>query len=110
MLIIASYALEKVDASTKVLVDAAGLLAEVHECEVALCRAKWRLVSLQLSAFEKASVAKWDIAQRIVDVMAQRPCFDIATGSFKEAYRALIAALDDRESLQRTFGKTGMLR
>lgn len=102
MLIIASYALEKVDASTKVLVDAAGLLAEVHECEVALCRAKWRLVSLQLSAFEKASVAKWDIAQRIVDVMAQRPCFDIATGSFKEAYRALIAALDDRESLQRT--------
>lgn len=102
LLIIASYALDKVPEDMKSLVDCAGLLKEVLTCEVELCRTKWKLVKLQLSAFDRASLTKWDIAQRIVDVLARRPCFDMATGSFQQGYVALISALESRAQLQQT--------
>jgi len=101
LLMIASYALDKVPEEMASQVDGAGLLMEVRQCEVALCRAKWQLVKGQLSAFERASLSKWDIAQRIVDVLALRPCFD-ASGSFRDAYDALIGALQGRAKLQQT--------
>eukprot|EP00435_Cladocopium_sp_Y103_P073852 s18_g45.t1 len=105
LLIIASYALDKVPEDMKSLVDCAGLLKEVLRCEVELCRSKWKLVKLQLSAFERASLTKWDIAQRIMDVLARRPCFDVATGSFRQGYAALIAALESRAQLQQMLGR-----
>ena len=45
---------------------------------------------------------RWDVAQRIVDVLALRPCFDLGSGGFQAPYDALIAALDEREALQRS--------
>ena len=32
---------------------------------------------------------RWDVAQRIVDVLALRPCFDLGSGSFRAPYDAL---------------------
>ncbi|CAJ1395381.1 unnamed protein product [Effrenium voratum] len=102
LLIIAGYAVEKAPEATKPLVDTAGLLAEVLQCEVALSRAKWRVVKLQLRAFEQVSKGKWDIAQQMVDVMARRPCFDLGEGfSISAAYGALESALCEREKLLR---------
>eukprot|EP00930_Biecheleria_cincta_P024891 TRINITY_DN17769_c0_g1_i1.p1 TRINITY_DN17769_c0_g1~~TRINITY_DN17769_c0_g1_i1.p1 ORF type:complete len:2573 (+),score=460.92 TRINITY_DN17769_c0_g1_i1:100-7818(+) len=105
LLVIGSYALRKAPESTRGYVDTAGLLSELMECEVAFLQSKWNLLEVYLCAFEKLSdpAGRWDLAQRVVDIMAQRPYFDLnLTGTgfhFAEAYAAATAAAKERAQL-----------
>eukprot|EP00931_Biecheleriopsis_adriatica_P043817 TRINITY_DN25038_c0_g1_i1.p1 TRINITY_DN25038_c0_g1~~TRINITY_DN25038_c0_g1_i1.p1 ORF type:complete len:2677 (-),score=547.60 TRINITY_DN25038_c0_g1_i1:62-8092(-) len=102
LLLIGSYALRKGSEEAQKLADTGGLLVELLECEVSFLRAKWKLVEVYVRAFERVSdpSGKWDLAQRVVDIMAQRPCFDLQSDTdgfaFAEAYAAASAAAMDR--------------
>eukprot|EP00746_Dinoflagellata_sp_MGD_P002673 gnl/MRDRNA2_/MRDRNA2_105234_c0_seq1.p1 gnl/MRDRNA2_/MRDRNA2_105234_c0~~gnl/MRDRNA2_/MRDRNA2_105234_c0_seq1.p1 ORF type:complete len:2126 (-),score=391.10 gnl/MRDRNA2_/MRDRNA2_105234_c0_seq1:24-6287(-) len=85
-------------------VDCTSVLMDLYACEVAFHEAKWRLVEVYLEALEHITDFQdsRDLAQRIVDVMAERPRLDLDDVYFVDAYSTVTAMMQERVDLFRS--------
>lgn len=91
------------DADDSRTVDMAAVLYDILEAELKFHQVKWDLLEPYLEVYEHVAEAsgRQAVAQRIVDVMACRPWFDLEAPYLVGAYAAGIAALQDRAHLLR---------
>eukprot|EP00929_Paragymnodinium_shiwhaense_P054278 TRINITY_DN27194_c0_g2_i1.p1 TRINITY_DN27194_c0_g2~~TRINITY_DN27194_c0_g2_i1.p1 ORF type:complete len:2812 (-),score=793.77 TRINITY_DN27194_c0_g2_i1:64-8499(-) len=81
--------------------DLGAMVLDVLEAETLYHQAKWELVEQYLEVYEHVAepAAQQALAQRIVDVMAQRPLLDLDAPYFVDAYASAITALQSRVKL-----------
>lgn len=103
ILTIGSYVVSRASPQQVEQLDHAAIIADLLEAEVALHESKWQLLQPLLEAYELVAdvTARRDVGQRIVDVMAQRPRFDLKAAYVVDAYAAAAAAMEQRAQLLR---------
>lgn len=92
--------------------DRASILSDLLESEVLYHEAKWRLIGPHIEVYELVPdpQVRRDVAQRIIDIMAERPRFDLRSPHCTEAYAAAAGALGERAALLRSVMEHQLLR
>lgn len=94
---------EKGTRSESPIVDRAGVMLDLYTAEVWYNTEKRKLLEAYLEIAEHTAdpLERSDVAQRMIDVMAERPRLDLEADYFTDAYTAAICALSSRASLLR---------
>lgn len=84
-------------------VDRRGVVFDLYSAEAWFCSEKQRLLEAYLEIYEHTvdPPERWDLSQRIIDVMATRPRLDLESEYFTESYAASICVLQSRAGLLR---------
>eukprot|EP00929_Paragymnodinium_shiwhaense_P101781 TRINITY_DN64965_c0_g1_i1.p1 TRINITY_DN64965_c0_g1~~TRINITY_DN64965_c0_g1_i1.p1 ORF type:complete len:2661 (-),score=763.07 TRINITY_DN64965_c0_g1_i1:747-8729(-) len=94
---------EKEEDGEGITTDYAGVLMDILEAETSFHQAKWDLIAAYLEVYEQVfePAGQQALAQRIVDIMAVRPCLDLEAAYFSEAYATVTASMQSRTKLLR---------
>eukprot|EP00929_Paragymnodinium_shiwhaense_P088482 TRINITY_DN48791_c0_g2_i1.p1 TRINITY_DN48791_c0_g2~~TRINITY_DN48791_c0_g2_i1.p1 ORF type:complete len:2761 (-),score=695.76 TRINITY_DN48791_c0_g2_i1:222-8504(-) len=104
LLSIGSYYIHKFEAGSvegqqeRPRVDRIGVLSDLYAAEVWFCSEKRKLLELYYEIYEHTTepLEKWDLSQRIVDVMAVRPRLDLQDNYFSDGYAVAICLMQAR--------------
>eukprot|EP00927_Polykrikos_kofoidii_P065655 TRINITY_DN61385_c0_g1_i1.p1 TRINITY_DN61385_c0_g1~~TRINITY_DN61385_c0_g1_i1.p1 ORF type:complete len:2810 (-),score=546.98 TRINITY_DN61385_c0_g1_i1:206-8635(-) len=109
MVCLGSYFIHKFEEAPSVTevermrVDRNGVLFDLYNAEVWFSREKSKLLEVYMEIFEHTAdpLERWDLTQRIVDVMSTRPRLDLEETYFTDAYAVSIACIKARTTLLR---------